>query len=146
MKENIRVGVLKAHPNLFAEEIKYYTNFDGLVIEGTGMGQLSVTHLDAHTKENAQILSEVRLLAKKMPVVMTSQAIYGRIQMNVYSTGRELQSAGVIGHLNDLTPETAFIKLAWLLSNYNKEDTKKLMTQNLRGEISDRTEEKEFLV
>ena len=144
IKEDLRIGILKSHPNLFAEEVKSYSGFDGLVIEGTGLGQLSITHLDKHTEENGRIFAELKLLAKKIPVVMTSQAIHGRVQMNVYSTARNLRSAGVTGHLNDLTPETAFIKLAWLLSNYGKEETGKLMTQNLRGEISDRTEERFF--
>ena len=53
--------------------------------------------------------------------------------MNVYSTARNLRSAGVIGHLNDMTPETAFIKLAWLLSNYSKEESKKLQKMCFDG-------------
>ena len=141
MKEDLKIGILKAHPNLFAEEIRSYSRFDGLIIEGTGLGQISVTHLDKHTVENTRILAEIKSLAKKIPVVMTSQAIHGRVQMNVYSTARNLQDAGVTGHLNDMTPETAFIKLAWLLSNYSKDEARKMMTENLRGEISDRTEE-----
>ena len=141
MKEDLKIGILKAHPNLFAEEIRSYSRFDGLIIEGTGLGQISVTHLDKHTVENTRILAEIKSLAKKIPVVMTSQAIHGRVQMNVYSTARNLQDAGVTGHLNDMTPETAFIKLAWLLSNYSKDEARKMITENLRGEISDRTEE-----
>ena len=144
IKDDLKIGILKARPNLFADEIKSYSKFDGLIIEGTGLGQLSVTHFDEHTGENARILAELESLARKIPVVMTSQAIHGRVQMNVYSTGRNLQKAGIIGHLNDLTPETAFIKLAWLLSNYDIKESKEMMTQNLRGEISKRTEERFF--
>ncbi len=58
---------------------------------------------------------------------------------------RELQEIGVLGHLNDMTAETTFIKLAWLLSNYKKEKVKVLITKNLRGEISERVEDKTFL-
>lgn len=145
MKENLKIGILKAHPNMFAQEVKQYSNFDGLIIEGTGLGQISITHLDKNTAENAKIMAEIRILAKKIPVVMAPQTIYGRIQMNVYSTARELQNAGVLGNMGDMTPETAFVKLAWLLSNYKKSEVKELIGKNLRGEISERTEEKAFL-
>ena len=70
---------------------------------------------------------------------MTSSTIYGRINMNVYTKGIELEKAGVLGNHTDMLPETAFIKLAWLLGNYSKEETKKLVGTNLRGEISTRT-------
>ena len=70
---------------------------------------------------------------------MASQCINGRVNMNVYSPQRELLEIGVVGG-EDMTAETAFIKLAWLLSNYkNKDEIKKLMQTNLRGEITDRT-------
>jgi len=65
--------------------------------------------------------------------------------MNVYSTGKDLLNAGVIP-AEDMTPETAFIKLAWLLGNYSKEETKKLITKNLRGEITERSDIRGFKV
>ena len=61
--------------------------------------------------------------------------------MNVYSKGNNLQEAGVIGNFNDILPETAFVKLAWLLGNYKKEDVKVLICKNLRGEISETSSE-----
>ena len=76
-------------------------------------------------------------LARKMPVVMASQCIFGRLEMNVYGGGREIQKAGVIGNYSDMSPETTFIKLAWLLSNHPHE-VSKLMLENLRGEINKR--------
>ena len=76
---------------------------------------------------------------------MTSQTIFGRINMNVYSNGRELLNIGVIPG-EDMLTETAFIKLAWLLGNYsNKEEIKKLITTNLRGEINPRIMPDQFL-
>ena len=71
---------------------------------------------------------------------MAPQTIYGRINMNVYAPGRELQELGVIGNLSDMTPEAAFIKMAWLLSNYSHDEAKKLFSQNLKGEITKRTD------
>lgn len=138
-KENIRVGILKAHPNLFSDELKAYNKFDGLLIEGTGLGHLSINMVDRLSKENDAGYNELKKLAKKIPVVMVSQCIFGRVNMNVYSTGRKLQDIGVLGNFNDMTLEAAFIKLAWLLSNYkNRKDIERLIAKDLRGEISKR--------
>ena len=62
--------------------------------------------------------------------------------MNVYSKGRELQELGVISG-KDMLPETAFVKLSWLLGNYPKQ-VKELIGKNLRGEINENLT-KEFL-
>ncbi|MDP3917256.1 MAG: Glu-tRNA(Gln) amidotransferase subunit GatD [Nanoarchaeota archaeon] len=143
-RENIKVAILKAHPNLYATELDNYSKFDGLIIEGTGLGHIAINEIDKHTGENKKIYNSVKSLAKKMPVFMTSQCNNGRINMNVYSTGRKIKESGVIGDHNDMLTETAFIKMAWLLSNYPKPMVHKLMMENLRGEISPRSLEKEF--
>ncbi|MEK6856764.1 MAG: hypothetical protein AABX49_01990, partial [Nanoarchaeota archaeon] len=135
----IKVGILKTHPNMSAEEIKFYSRFDGLIIEGTGMGHAPIIKTDSFNSENLKIFSEIKNLAKKIPVIMTSQCIFGRINLNVYTTGRTLQEGGVLGNLADMTTETAFIKLAWLLSNYKNSEVKNLISENIRGEISERT-------
>ncbi len=135
----IKVGILKTHPNMSAEEIKFYSKFDGLIIEGTGMGHAPIIKTDSFTSENLKIFKEIKDLAKKIPVIMTSQCTFGRINMNVYTPGRKLQEIGVLGNLSDMTTETAFIKLAWLLSNYKKQEIKNLISENIRGEISERT-------
>lgn len=135
-KENLKIGLVKAHPQMFVEELKAFEKFDGLVLEGTGLGHFPI--LD----ENKDILKEIQKLAKKMPVVMTTQTVFGGVNMNVYSPGRELIKAGVLGNGLDITTETAFIKLGWLLSNYDKE-AKELWGRNFRGELSGRRDYKE---
>jgi len=144
--EKIKVGILKVHPNMFTEELEAYKGFDGLVIEGTGLGHIGITEVDLHTKENAELGKALKHFAEKMPVAMTSQTIYGRINMTVYSTGREQLDMGILGNYADMTPETAFIKLAWLLSNCSKDEAKELFSKNLRGEISERSEKETFLI
>jgi glutamyl-tRNA(Gln) amidotransferase subunit D len=145
--EKIKVGIVRTHTNMFASEFECYKNFDGLVIEGTGLGHIPNEEIDKFTAENKKIQNAVAELVKEgVVVVMAPQTIYGRLQLNVYTPQRELQSIGVLGHLSDMTPETTFIKLAWLLSNYKREEAKELITKNLRGELSERTEEQEFLV
>lgn len=116
-KENLKIGMLYIHPQMFAEDIKHYENYDGLVLIGTGLGHLPINVIDDKTKEHKKIFNALKTLAKKIPVVMTTQTIYGRVNMNVYSTGRILQEMGILGNLSDNTPETSFIKLAWKISN-----------------------------
>jgi len=134
---DVKVGLLKAHPHMFADELKPYSKYDGLVLEGTGMGHWPINVVDKITEEHKSIYDTVTKIAKKIPVVMAPQTINGRVDMNVYSTGRDLQRIGVIGNFSDMTPETTYIKLAWVLSNYPKY-VKERMTENIRGEFNTR--------
>ena len=136
----VKIGILKTHPNMKKEEISMYSKFDGLILEGTGLGHAPINKIDKNTSENDLIFKELEKLSKKIPVIITSQCIFGRVNLNVYSTGRKLQEIGILGNLSDMTTETAFIKLAWLISNYPK-DVRKMLDKDLKGEISKRTSE-----
>ena len=140
--KDVKVGILRVHPGMLDVELDTYINnkFDGLIIEGTGLGHANIIAFDDASKSNELVLKKLeKLIANGCVVAMTSQAVYGRINMDVYSAGRKLITAGVIGNMCDMLPETAFIKLSWLLSNYNKEEVKKLYSTNLRGEITTRS-------
>ena len=138
-KETLRIGLLKAHPQMFVEEIKMYHKFDGLILEGTGLGHFPLETYDTKTKEHELILKEINKLTQKIPLIMTTQTIFGVVNMNVYAPGRKLLAAQVIGNNLNMTPETAYIKLAWLLSNYPKTKIDEYFSKNLRGEISTQT-------
>ncbi len=140
--EHLKLGLLYAHPQMSVEEFSY-DNFDGLILAGTGLGHFPITEMDSLTREHLRIKEKISFLAKKMPIVMTSQAIFGRVNLNVYSPGRELLHAGILGSYSDLTPETAFIKLGWLLSNFPREEVKKQWEKNWRGEKTERIEHHE---
>jgi len=140
--KDIKIGILKVHPNLHKDEILQYKNYKGLVIEGTGLGHLPVEDFDKDSKHNKLVFNALKSL--KIPMVMTSQTVFGNINMNVYSTGRLIKTY-IQGNLTDMLTETAFIKLAWLLSNYPKK-VKELINKNLRGEITERIlAKKDFL-
>lgn len=147
IKENLKVGMLKVHTNMYTEEFSAYEGFDGLIIEGTGLGHAPISDIDEFTKEHTKIFDAIKkIVASGTIVAMASQTIYGRVNMNVYSPARRLQQIGVLGNLADMTPETAFIKLAWLLSNYSGEEAKNLIVKNLKGEISEIEEKEGFLI
>jgi glutamyl-tRNA(Gln) amidotransferase subunit D len=139
-KENLKVGLLKAHTNMYAPEFEAYKGFDGLILEGTGLGHVPINEIDDFTKEHAKIADALKKLTGAGTVVaVTTQTISGVVDTNVYSTGRKMQELGIIGNVTDMTPETAFIKLAWLLSN-SPEKAKELYGANLVGELSERME------
>jgi len=123
---------------MFQEQFIFFRKFDGLVIESTGLGCLPISEKDKETKESGRILSALEFLIKRGVIVAEApETINGRIVLNVYEDQRIAQKIGIIGSSSDMTPETSFIKLAWLLSNYPKKDIKELFITNLRGEISD---------
>lgn len=144
-KPELKVGLLKSHTHMYEEEFLAFKDFDGLVIEGTALGQLPNAKVDEFTSESDKIGRAIRTLTSKMPVVMASQCLYGLVDMNVYSEGRRNIDLGVLGNYSTMTPETTFIKLAWLLSNFDKEAIPELITTNFRGEMAERIEDDMFL-
>ena len=141
-----KVSILRCHPNMVPKQFEFYESYNGLVIEGTGLGQAPVgvpNKLCEIHKKN--LIAINNLIEKGTLVVMTSQTIFGRVQMHVYSNAIDLVNVGVISG-EDMLSETAFIKLAWLLGNYkDKEEIKRLISTNLRGEINTRIGPDEFL-
>lgn len=103
-------------------------NSKGVVFSGSGLGHVNSSLIPLVKKacDNGTV------------VVMTSQCLNGRTNMNVYNTGRDLISAGVISVL-DMLPETAYVKLKWTLANTSSaEEAKQLMQTPLVDEMSDR--------
>ncbi|HII71729.1 TPA: Glu-tRNA(Gln) amidotransferase subunit GatD [Candidatus Woesearchaeota archaeon] len=138
-----KVAILKIHTNMSADQFRFFKGYRGLVIEGTGLGHAPI-NMTEHTPmhdDNKKAIKE--LVDSGCVVVMTSQCLFGRTQMDVYSTGRDLQEIGVIPG-EDMLPETAFIKLAWLLAN-EPADVKTLLRQDLRGEINPSIGKDDFL-
>ncbi|GCC11684.1 L-asparaginase 1 [archaeon] len=124
------VALLKIYPGFPEQLFDYYIeNFRGIVIEGTGLG---------HVPENLiSKLEEAR--NKDMPVVMTSQTIFGRVNMKVYSTGRKLLKAGVISG-RDMLPEVALVKLMVALGRFKEySEVRSFMERNIAGEVSERS-------
>lgn len=139
LNPKLKLGILRFHPHFQSSMLEPIKKFDGLILEGTGLGNGPVECVDEFTKENEKTIKAIKSLTKNIPVTMTTQCTFGRINMNVYSYGRKILNSGVWGNHTDMLPETAFIKLAWLLSNHNKNEIKELYHENLRGEISERT-------
>lgn len=130
--EKLRIGFFKAHPNLFSDEIKNLSIYRAVIVEGTGLGHLAVNVVDDFTKIHADNLNAVKELAEKTKVIMGVQTVYGETNMNIYSTGRDLQSVGVIGNYLNLSTETLFIRTAFCLSQKEKK-FEDIWNENLEG-------------
>lgn len=135
LDEKLSIGILYSHPNMHADELKQYDGYDGVVVIGTGLGHLPINEIDDTTKEHAKILASLKSLIKKGTVVVTSpQPIFGTVNLDVYATGRKMQEVGVLGNGTHLSPEVAFMKLAWLLSNH-RSHVSEHWDQDLVGEL-----------
>jgi len=126
-----KVFLLKVYPSM-NEEIIYFLierGYKGILIEGTGLGHVPSRIMDAIKYA----------IDKGLLVAMSSQCLYGRVNMYVYEKGRLLLKMGVIG-TEDMFPETALVKMMWCLGNAKDiEDAKELFLKNIAGEISQRT-------
>ena len=101
--EKLKVGLLKSTINMDAKQFLFFKNYDGVVMEASGLGNLPTSELDKR-KEYRKIFNALKILTKKTVVVLAAQTIFGRLNMNVYSNQREMQEIGILGHLNDMTP------------------------------------------
>jgi glutamyl-tRNA(Gln) amidotransferase subunit D len=126
-----RVVIVKAYPGFQPEIIDMLVDkgFHGIVIEGSGLGHIT----------NRAVESIRRAVEEGIPIVMTSQCLFGRVNMYVYSTGRRLLDAGVIPG-SDMLPEVAYVKLSWILGSKTRdlEEVRELMMKNIAGEINPR--------
>ncbi len=123
------VGLLHYYPGMSSSSVsRFAEGLRGLVIAGTGLGHVS-----------KDLVKGLKGLASEgMPIVMTTQCLEGRVNLNVYDTGRDLLSAGVIPG-EDMLPETALVKLMWVLGRTNDlGEVRRMMVTDLRGEISER--------
>lgn len=130
-KFNEAVALVKFYPGLDSKIIDWNVKngVKGIVLEGTGLGHVSKYCFDSIKKA----------IKSGVIVGLASQCIWGRVNMNVYDTGRDLLNMGVIP-LEDMFPETALVKLMWVLGQTNQIDkAKELLKSNIAGEFSPRT-------
>ncbi|MCC6652135.1 MAG: Glu-tRNA(Gln) amidotransferase subunit GatD [Candidatus Eisenbacteria bacterium] len=104
---NERVTIQYYYPNFQPDVIDALVDagYRGIVIAGTGLGHVNKPLYPALK----------RAVARGVTVVMTVQTLWGYAQMYVYDTGRDLLDLGVIP-LDNMLPETAFMKLSWVLA------------------------------
>jgi glutamyl-tRNA(Gln) amidotransferase subunit D len=126
------------YPNFRADIIDGLSDMDyrGLVIAGTGLGHVNKPLYPAIK----------RAVQKGMTVVMTVQTLWGFAQLYVYDTGRDLLDLGIIP-LDNMLPETAYMKLAWVLGQTDDPKLiRKMMTTSINHEITPREPHNGYLI
>ncbi|MDP3734350.1 MAG: Glu-tRNA(Gln) amidotransferase subunit GatD, partial [Nanoarchaeota archaeon] len=133
-----KVGLLKIHINMVPEQFTFYKKYKGVIIEGTGLGHTPGQVPNPEAAIHKKIYPALQELHNNgCVVVMTTQSLFGGVNLNIYDKGRDLLTLGVVSG-KDMLANTAFVKLAWLLGNYPREKCRELMSQNIRGEINER--------
>ena len=125
-----RVTILYYYPGMKPDVIDAITDqgYRGIVIAGTGLGHVNKPVYPALK----------RAIEKGVHVVMTVQTLWGYAQMYVYDTGRDLQDLGVVP-LENMLPETAFMKLGWVLGHTDdRAEVMQMMRTPVNHEITQR--------
>jgi glutamyl-tRNA(Gln) amidotransferase subunit D len=133
-----KVAIVKVFPNSDPGIIEYYAGkgYKGIILEATGMGYAPISP----SIKELSWTSHIKAASDSgMVLGITSQCLYGRVNSSVYRTGRVLRDAGAI-YCEDMLPEVAYVKLGFLLGNYGPEKAKKMLGENIAGEITSRSE------
>jgi len=127
---------VKIHPGQSPEILDFYAKKGcrGIVLELSGLG-----HTPGKQSKHNWLPTIKKLINSGIIICGAPQTLYGRLNPNVYSAGRELQKTGLI-FLEDILPETALVKLSWILGHPGWKDKNKIkekLLQNISGEISE---------
>ncbi|MGP8124385.1 MAG: Glu-tRNA(Gln) amidotransferase subunit GatD, partial [Nitrososphaerales archaeon] len=124
------VALLKFYPSMPGRLISAAAEMGArcLILEGTGLGHVG-------SKDIAAVKA---FLKGGGSVFMTSQCVNGRVDLNVYDTGRDLAQVGVVP-LEDMLAETALVKGMWVFGNSaTAAEARAKMLENLAGEMTAR--------
>ncbi len=141
-KFNEDLALIYVYPGLDPDIIDFYLEkkVKGIVIAATALG-----HVNTWT-EKSLIPNIKKCYEQKIPVFITSQTIYGAVNSFVYTNLRKLSVEGHGIYLKDILPETAYIKLGWVISQAKEYDKiKEMMLENIKGEFNERLTEDMFL-
>ncbi len=137
-KFNDKVAVVKIVPGQDPDVLDYYKEkgYKGIILEVAGIGQ--IPGKDGRYNWLPKIK---KLINDGMAIFAVAQTIYGRLNSNVYSRGRDIADCGVI-YLGDMLSETAYIKLGWVLGHkawyYDSEKIKEKMLTNISDEFNEK--------
>lgn len=134
---DMAVGLTHFYPGMRPAELEaILKGLHGLVVAGTGLGHVS--------GDLVAVLREA--IRGGTSVVMATQTLQGRVNLNVYDTGRDLLKAGVIS-AEDMLPEVAYVKLMWVLGHTREPaDVARSIATNVAGEINASISLDEFAV
>jgi L-asparaginase len=129
---NQHVLCLRFHPALDPGNIDYLIDSDvrAVVLEALGVGNLAV-------KDNSLIPWIKKMNNVGKIVAINSQSSFGRVNLNLYDSGKKVHDAGGIS-CEDMTTTASIVKLMYLLGRFQNqlEEVKHTFTKSLAGEIT----------
>lgn len=147
------VNMLYLYPGIDPNTVlKVGENSSALVLAAFGAGNIPCK--ETNLPNNPYSLEKVvaTLTGRNIPVVITTQCVTGQAEFSMYEAGHAARNAGAI-IANDMTPETAYVKMSWILANEQfwpndakraarggpgwLEGVKKAMISNMAGEITE---------
>lgn len=126
-----KVFVLKMVPGIDAGIVDYIRleKYQGVIIEGYGLGGMPVANSELMEKLEALIVS-------KIPVIMATQCVYDGVNLDTYEVGMRANKIGMISAY-DMTTEAVYTKFIWVLSmTDNYEEVIQLLQTNFCGELN----------
>jgi len=133
-----RTTILYYYPGMTPDLVEALVDkgYRGIVIAGTGLGHVNKPLYPALA----------RAIEQGVHVVMTVQTLWGYAQMYVYDTGRDLLDIGVVP-LENMLPETALMKLSWVLGHTDDHDeVLKMMRAPVNHEMTEREPHNGYLI
>lgn len=133
-----RVAIIYYYPGMRRDMVDSLVEngYRGIVIAGTGLG-----HVNSALNPALR-----RAIERGVAVVMTVQTLWGYVHMNVYDTGRYLLELGIIP-CGNMIPETAYMKLCWVLGQTTDlKMVKEMMLTPIANEITDREPHNGYLI
>ena len=129
--DDLPIAVLKIFPGI---QFKMFENImtenlKALVLEAFGVGNIP--------QYDMELIPLIRKAAANGTIIIVcTQCLRGRVQLGAYETSSALKNAGALcGY--DMTVEAAVTKLRYLFAKgYGPEEIKRLMEENIRGELS----------
>ena len=138
-----KAALLYVYPGIDPDVLDYYriNKYKGMVIAATALG-----HVPTINPKYSLFKKIKELIDNDIPVVIATQTIYGRVHPYVYTNLRKLSIQLKCIFAEDMLPETAYIKLGWVLPQAKDiEEVREMMLRNYAGEITERTDESAFL-
>ncbi|KAI7897783.1 asparaginase-domain-containing protein [Cokeromyces recurvatus] len=135
---NPNVGSLRLFPGISDSTIRAFLAppIQGVVLETFGAG---------NAPARSALLAALKEASDRGVVIVNCTQCRKGVVTDAYATGKQLASAGVVPGA-DMTPECALTKLAYLLGKIpnNPDYVRKMMTRNLRGELTVRAPYQRF--
>lgn len=132
-KLNENVALIQVHPGIDPKHVDMIAkDVDGLIVAATALGHVPTDAPNA-------LLPVLKKHAKRIPVIICSQTLYGRVHPYVYTNLRRLSLESGCVFAEDLLPDTAVPKLMVGLAHFKKlDDVRRVMAHDVIDDISER--------